>query len=260
MRHRRMTLRYLLVPVCCLLLGLAAGLTMSAARELPLGLAASDSKSNPTSKSRCTTKSKRTSCRPRTRVIIRGRRGLRGLRGMRGRQGPQGPSVPGPQGPGGPAGAPGAAGPAGPADDAVRSLTLNWRRGQWGGRDSAATETPGLGTVIVTCRPGTLELRVAPSTPGARTVLDTTVFQGAGTAGASSHERRASSGPGDEIRLPLPVNGMLTGTLSVEPVAGDGGPGPSPASLIVSSEAKLNGASNDENFCYLAAQVVGRGR
>jgi hypothetical protein len=48
---------------------------------------------------------------------------------------------------------------------------------------------------------------------------------------------------------------MLTGTFSVEPDFGAGGPGPDPVSFIFSSEWKLNGTAQGDDFCAVAGQL-----
>jgi len=69
--------------------------------------------------------------------------------------------------------------------------------------------------------------------------------------------RRYESPPLDPIVVPLPVNGMITAVLSIEPTTGDGGKGPPPATIQLSSERELNHAENPAlNRCFVAAQVV----
>jgi hypothetical protein len=181
----------------------------------------------------------------KVRVLVK--RGLRGRTGARGRAGAKGIK-----------GTPGAQGQAGaPATDVARSLTINWRGRTFAGRDTATAVLPSIGRLDLSCNPDTQELKLTPSRADARTVATVNRFQSA-TAG---HERRASSGR-DPIVVPLPVNGMITAVFSVEPNGGDGGSGPAPATLTLSSEIKLNadpGDPADVNFCYVAAQALQAG-
>lgn len=181
----------------------------------------------------------------RTSHVSRGPRGPRGVRGPRGPRGIQGVR--------GPAGRPGG--------DAIKDLTINWRGGAWSGRDGAQLTLAGVGTLAASCRPldgdenGHRQLVLTPSDGGVRTVMTVTRFDA-----QEARTNRYSSGPnGSAITIELPVNGMLTAVLSVEPVSGDGGAGPTPVSLTASSETKLNGpggADSAENFCYLAVQAA----
>jgi hypothetical protein len=161
----------------------------------------------------------------------------------------------GPKGAAGPAGAPG---PAGPVSDAVRSLTVNWRNGDSAVDPSASVVLPGLGTVTVTCTPDAQALSVTPAASGPRTVLDTDTVQGAGTQGATSFDRGASQSTTVPITAPIPNNGLILATISVEPYSGDGGTGPDPATLTISSEWKLNDPIATNNFCFVAGQIVGK--
>jgi hypothetical protein len=184
-----------------------------------------------------------TSKKPTVRVLVK--------RGLRGKTGPRGPKgVTGPKGATGPAGATGAA-----ATDVARSLTINWK-GAPGANGAATATVPSIGRLDLTCRDDVQELRLTPMRNDLRTVATIDRFQSASV----EHERRASTG--DPIVVPLPVNGMVTGVLSLEPIGGDGGDGPAPASLTLSSEMKLNavpGDAGDTNFCYVAAQVLQAG-
>lgn len=161
------------------------------------------------------------------------------------RRGPAGPQ--GPRGLSGPEGAPG--------PQIAVSLAVNWLGlDNAPGNDAASAELPGVGTLVATCSATTQSLTLFPDGGGGRTVLDVTVFQGEGTAGASSNERHESSGA--PVSLPLPPNGMVSGVISVEPVAGDGGQLASPATLLLSSEWKNNDPSPASNYCYVAAQAL----
>lgn len=180
---------------------------------------------------------------PKVRVLVK--RGVRGRTGPRGRTGKPGRR-----------GITGARGPAGrDATDVARSLSINWK-GTFAGRDRATASVPGIGRLDITCNGSVQELVLTPARADVRTVATIDRFQSA-TAG---HERRASGG--EPIVVPLPVNGMLTGVFSIEPAGGDGGPGPAPASLTLSSERKLNADPADPadfNFCFIAAQTLQAG-
>lgn len=180
---------------------------------------------------------------PVVRVLVkRGATGRTGLTGDTGAAGPAGPA--GPTGPQGPA-----------AHDVVRSLSLNWI-GTSAGLDTTGADVPGFGRLDVTCNPTTSELRLTPSRTDARTVLTADVYSGTN----GDHERRASTG--DPLVVSLPVSGLVTATLSIEPTNGDGGAGPTPATLTLSVESKSNADPanpDDKNFCYAAGQVLQAG-
>lgn len=154
--------------------------------------------------------------------------------------------------PRGPRGPRGARGPA--ATDLVRSLTINWRNGASGGRDAAGVDVPGVGRLVATCRRGDAKLVLLPARGGVRTVASVTRFESTNSTNATPSSTRAD----DPVAVadPLPVNGMLSATLSVQPLSGDGGRGPAPATLVATSEMKLNGTTPDEDFCFVAAQVI----
>ncbi len=187
------------------------------------------------------------------RGVHRGPTGPTGPTGLRGRRGKRGPT--------GPLGPRGATGPAGtPSSDEVANISLNWRNGAYTGRDVATTNVPGLGTLVARCNPSAQTLTLTPANDGVRTVASLTSFQGAGQSGASSHDRFASEGPSDPMVIPVPTNGMISGTFSIEPIAGDGTtPGPSPATLVLSSEWKLNDPDSTQNFCFVAGQLIRQG-
>jgi hypothetical protein len=171
-------------------------------------------------------------------------------------EGPRGPA--GPVGADGPAGPAGPKGPAGPLSNVVRSLTINWRYGASGVDPTATTTLPGLGTARLTCTPSAQTLTITPATAGSRTVFAADTAQGAGTLGATSFVRATSQSPGAPITVAVPNNGMIFGTLSIEPVSGTGGAGPDPATMTLSSTWKLNDPNPVNNFCFVAAQFVGR--
>jgi hypothetical protein len=137
-------------------------------------------------------------------------------------------------------------------------LTINWRNGAAAVNAASAAIAPGLGTLTVTCTPDAQTLTLTPAANGPRTVLATDTVQGAGVQGATSFARTASQAPSAPLTVSLPNNGMIFATISVEPYTGDGGPGPDPATLTLSSQWKLNDPNPVNNFCFVAAQLVGR--
>jgi hypothetical protein len=174
------------------------------------------------------------------------------VRGATGAVGPQG--VEGPAGPAGPQGSEGAPGPPGP--DLAVSLTINWSGLAYAPeRDTTVQSIPGIAQVEARCTLEEQALVVTPTVSGVRTVADVTTFQGEGTAGVSSHARSFSESTAP-LTIPLPTNGMIEGTLSVEPITGDGGAGPAPYSLTLSSEWKLNDPDEANDYCYIAGQFL----
>jgi hypothetical protein len=169
-------------------------------------------------------------------------------------EGPRGPA--GPAGVAGPVGPAGVAGPVGPVSNVVKSLTINWRNGVSVADPTATTALPGLGTATLTCTATAQTLTITPATTGSRTVLDADTAQGAGTQGATSFV--SSTSQGSPITIAVPNNGMIFATISLEPATGDGGAGPDPASMTLSSEWKLNDPNPANNFCFIAAQFVGK--
>jgi hypothetical protein len=169
-------------------------------------------------------------------------------------EGPRGPA--GPAGPVGPAGPAGPEGPTGPVSNAVESLTINWRDGVSAADPAATTTLPGLGSATLTCTPSAQSLTITPASAGPVTVLDTDTAQGAGTQGATSFVSTTSQGA--PITVAVPNNGMIFATISLQPSSGAGGPGPAPASMTLSSEWKLNDPNPVNNFCFIAAQFVGK--
>jgi hypothetical protein len=171
-------------------------------------------------------------------------------------------SLEGPRGPAGPAGVAGPAGPAGPqgtvgpVSNVVKSLTINWRDGVSVADPTATVPLPGLGTATLACTAAAQTLTFTPASTGARTVVDADTAQGAGTQGATSFVSSASQG--SPITLPVPNNGMIFATISIQPATGNGGPGPDPASVTLSSQWKLNDPNPVNNFCFIAAQFVGK--
>jgi hypothetical protein len=176
-------------------------------------------------------------------VVVRGATGPRGLAGVTGPVGATGPQ--GPEGPPGP-----------PGPNLAESLTINWSGLAYAPeRDTTVSTIPGVAQVEVRCTVEDQSIVITPTLSGVRTVADLTTFQGEGVAGISSHSRLFSEST-SPITIPLPTNGMIEGTLSVEPVTGDGGPGPAPSSLTFSSEWKLNDPDEAANYCYVAGQFL----
>lgn len=190
---------------------------------------------------------KKTSSKKKT-TSLRGPRGLRGYRGKTGAKGATG--LVGPQG------APGAPGPQGPAaGEVARSLTVNWTRGGFSGREAVMSTLPATGRLDVVCTPSEQVLQITPARDDQRTALALQRFEGTN----GSHQLIPSEGPGDPIRINLPPNGMLTGTISLQPRNGDGGPGPAPATFTLSSSYKVNDPDPAQNFCHVAMQVLAAG-
>ena len=169
------------------------------------------------------------------------------------RRGPTGPAGPvGPAGPQGPAGAAGAAGP-----QIALSLQIDWSEAQnTSGHESSAVALPGTGTLTATCTTQTQTLTLAPANGNYRTVIDATTFNSAGTQAATNERHETTTTP---ITLKLPTNGMINATISLEPIAGNGGEQlAAPAMLTLSSEFVVNGSNGPEDDCYVAGQIIGQ--
>jgi hypothetical protein len=187
-------------------------------------------------------RTKRSAPAPRV-VFIRGTAGPVGPQGAEGAAGATGPA--GPEGPPGP-----------PGPNLAVSLTLNWSGlAHAPERDTTVQSVPGIGQAEARCTLEEQVLLITPTVTGVRTVADVTTFQGEGTAGVSSHARLYSESTAP-LRIPLPTNGMVEGTLSLEPIAGNGGPGSAPYSLTLSSEWKLNDPNEANDYCYIAGQLL----
>jgi hypothetical protein len=182
--------------------------------------------------------------KPQPRVIVlRGAAGPRGVQGAPGVEGPTGPE--GPQGPPGP-----------PGPNIAVSPTLNWHGLENApGRDTTLAELPGLATIEARCSTAAQDILITPLSEGVRTVVDMTTFQGEGVAGVSSHNRVSTESLAP-LAIPLPPNGMIEGTLSVEPISGEGSDRAAPVSFTVSSEWKLNDPAPENNYCYIAGQFL----
>ena len=196
----------------------------------------------------------------------RGPRGPRGKRGPKGKTGAQGAT--GAQGVAGPQGAPGVSG------DQVYDFSINWQNQSadpGAGSTTSAVAIPGVGTLNLSC-PWPYEeasqsgvMTFTPSTgAGTRGVASYTVTQGAGTEGKSMVTRAESTGAPIPIgyekngRVALPVNGMVTGTLSIEPFSGNGGASQPPATFTLSSYYVVNDPVNANRQCHISGQVISR--
>lgn len=177
-------------------------------------------------------------------VLVRGAPGPRGVQGEPGVEGQ--PGAEGPQGPPGP-----------PGPNIAVSPTLNWRGSEAAaGRDTTIAGIPGVATVEIRCNAEAQQILVTPAATGARTVIDATTFQGEGTAGVSSNERLFTESTTQPLAMALPPNGMLEGTLSVEPISAGASTAPAPLSFTFSSEWKLNDPSPDGDYCFVAGQFL----
>ncbi|WP_354699406.1 hypothetical protein DSM112329_05122 [Paraconexibacter sp. AEG42_29] len=190
---------------------------------------------------------KKTTTTPKVvRVVVK--RGLKGSAGPIGRTGADGPQ--------GPAGTPGPQGA--PASDAARSLSLNWIR-DFTGKDTAGIDVAGIGRLDLTCNTTTRELRLTPARSDVRTIMTADVY-----SATNGDHRRIASAAGEAVTAALPVSGLLTAVLSVEPKAGDGGATTAPATVMLSIESKTNAVPADNadptkqdfNYCYAAAQTL----
>ena len=192
----------------------------------------------------------------------RERRGPRGPRGPEGPPGPRGKK--GERGPEGPQGVQGVQGPAGANNERVINLNINWRGlSNAPGNDTASEVLPGIGTLTLSCPttaptedPGNRKLNLTNGTNGKRVTATLTTFQGSGTSGASSVERKPA-GPTENLSFGIPSNGMMDGTFATEPLEGGSvTPGSlASASIVLSSYWKTNDPDPNENFCHISAQV-----
>jgi len=159
-----------------------------------------------------------------------------------------------PRGPAGPAGPAGPPGPPGP--NIAASLSLNWSGfANTASFDSSQAALAGLASLSTVCNASVQQLVITPAAQGVRTVADLTTMQGEGVQGISSFQRTESDS-GTPIVVALPNNGMITGTISVEPISGTGGVEADPATITLSSQFKLNDPDAADDFCYVAAQAV----
>ena len=197
-----------------------------------------------------------TSERVRAERGERGPRGPRGPRGKRGRKGEPGPS--------------GARGPAGSSAERVLQVGVDWDGFAAAAQgDSSSVALPGIGTLGLACPtsdpenytdgPRRLTLSYGAA-PGFRTVATLTVLQ-ANDAYPQNVDNERFETTGAPIEVVLPNNGMVVGTFSAEPVAGNGtAPGSLPSGQItLSSSWKTNDPDPGANFCHLSGQVLTAG-
>ena len=189
----------------------------------------------------------------------------RGPRGPRGKQGPRGKrGKKGEPGPTGDRGVPGS------SAERVLQIGVDWD----GTAEAAAGSTdsvvlPGIGTLTLACPatdplnytdgPRRLKLSYGAAA-GFRTVTTLTVLQ-AGDDYPDNVDNRRWETTGAPIEVVLPNNGMIVGTFSAEPVAGNGtiaGTLPS-GEITLSSSWKTNDPSPGANFCHLSGQVLTAG-
>jgi hypothetical protein len=186
-------------------------------------------------------------------AIAPARKAAVGIRGAVGSQGPQGP-----------AGKRGPAGPAGPAADDIeqQAVTINWRNGQFAGRDSATFDAPGIGTGEIVCSPDTQWLRFFPtdanadtamtwmeSEPGSRVGVNTalrTQYTGADFYAGFNDTLGAQTGAGS-------IQGIISSRLDRTKI---GGPGPAPTTFRVIWHWNFGGGSPQ---CSVAAEFVSPG-
>ena len=129
----------------------------------------------------------------------------------------------------------------------------------------ASIALPGIGTLAAQCPatpvddPSVRRLVLTPFNPSSiRTVATLTTFEGSGTDKATQARR---TGEGTPILIPIPRNGMINGTFSIEPKDGgsvDVGILPT-ASITLSGYWKDNDDLPSENYCHVSAQVVAEG-
>ncbi len=179
----------------------------------------------------------------------------RGKRGPRGRTGP-----PGERGVTGPRGIPGS------SDEHVLDIGIDWNgTANAAGHDAAAVELPGIGTLALRCPssppddPSVRRLVLTPAGGGRRTVANLTTFAGAGTTAATN--QRYQTDDATPLAVPIPSNGMISGSFSVEPNSGEGTePGQLPvADITLSSFWKVNDPIASENSCHVSAQLLAKG-
>lgn len=188
----------------------------------------------------------------------RGPRGKRGPRGPRGRTGPEGER--------GPTGATGERGIPGSSDEHVLDVGIDWNgAANAAGNDTASVDLPGIGNLAIQCPssppddPSVRRLVLTPASGGRRTVANVTTFEGAGTS-AATNQRYQEDGV-TPIVIPIPNNGMISGSFSVEPNSGgstDAGQLPV-ADLTLSSYWKSNDPIASENYCHVSAQLIAKG-
>jgi Collagen triple helix repeat (20 copies) len=196
-----------------------------------------------------------------------GKRGPRGKRGPKGKTGPQGAT--GPAGPTGPQGVPGISG------DQVYDFSINWQNqtsDPGPGLTTTSLTIPRIGTLNVSCpwafehddRSGTMAFTPAADGSTTRGVASYAITYSSGHEGKSEARRRESTGAPipigyeEENHIALPPNGMVTGTLSVEPFSGNGGASQPPATFTLFSEYETNKEDFEagKRLCHISGQVI----
>jgi hypothetical protein len=118
----------------------------------------------------------------------------------------------------------------------------------------------GIGTLTAVCNPSQQTLTLTPAASGSvRTSVNVSDFE---ATQAFNSQPFSQDGSPIQIGSPnqggaLPPNGMIMATFSIQPVSGNGGPGPNPATLTVSSE--YGPSKPPSGYCYLAGQVTQNG-
>ncbi|MCB0875475.1 MAG: hypothetical protein KDB46_04680, partial [Solirubrobacterales bacterium] len=167
----------------------------------------------------------------------------------------------------------GPAGADGSSDEHVLQVGVDWDGSGSAPAQGANSDTvvlPGIGTLSVACPatdpenytdgPRRLTLTFGAGA-GRRTVATLTTMQGSDAYpdNVDNVRRATASGP---IAFQLPNNGMITGTLSAEPVNGNGedaGNLPS-AQITLSSWWKTNDLEDPSaNYCHISGQVIAEG-
>lgn len=188
----------------------------------------------------------------------------------RGKRGPKGP--PGPKGKRGRRGPQGATGPQGPAgvdganNERMVNLSIGWNgNSNAAGNDYDSASLPGIGELAIRCPAGNAaaeaphRLELTPSSGGRRTVMTITTFEAAGANNAEN--ARYTSSSTERISAPLPFNGVVTGTVSIEPINGNGeNAGVLPGgSLTISAYIKDDDANPASNYCHVSLQALADG-
>jgi hypothetical protein len=140
----------------------------------------------------------------------------------------------------------------------VYSFNLNWHGEAEAPAAAARSHSltiPKIGTLAVTCETGIAGPAYLTLTPAAGTspFASVVAYQGEGTHNSVQTDYYTDPSSGVLGPIPLPVNGMLVGTLMP---AWHASPSTA-AKLVVSSLHKTNDSNPAENYCEISAQVVG---
>ena len=158
----------------------------------------------------------------------------------------------------------------------IYDFSVNWQ-GQESdpgpGATTSGVSIPGVGTLGVSCpwafdapdTSGSMSFAPAADNVTARGFAGYTTFQGAGAHAASGFHLDSTQAspipigytevPNDLGSYHLPPNGMVTGTLGVEPL---GGGEATTASFVLSSEYVANDPAAANRFCHVSGQVIAR--